>query len=317
MSGVLEVLLPMIGLTFLGVMAVRLEWIKATHYHGINDLVLKFLTPLYLFHVMSNQQLPEFFPWEVLVSFFGSSLSVFALSLWWNNQRAGIYYIRHSLLAFASSFGNLVAFGVPVILLTLGQEAMLTVSVVISVNTLIHLSAFLMTVEWQRQQDRSLWVKPLLIPFKSLSQVKNQPMLIAMGAGILVNQLPWEMPLALERMFSLIDQTVMPMSLMLVGFALMSTSNRRWSHTVSQVLGFKLILLPLLVWASASFLGLQGMVLHTLVLLAIVPAGVNTLNLAQQYQTAVADAAGIVFYSSMSSFVLLTLVVISIQQGWW
>ena len=123
---------------------------------ALTRFVFSVAIPALLFRQMSAiSQLPP--PdWRLLLVFFGSCLLVFALGRVIAHCAFRMDGTAQSVFALGGIFSNLVLLGVPLSRLTLGDEAIPAVSLILVFNALILWTLVSVSVEWAKSRSASV-----------------------------------------------------------------------------------------------------------------------------------------------------------------
>jgi malate permease and related proteins len=138
--------------------------------------------------------------------------------------------------------------------------------------------------------------------------VLRLPVLWAALLGVGVNLAGWTVPVGLERGVGLLGDAAIPLVLVLLGLQIERTGVRLPSGVNVVGAFLKLAVGPLVGYASAWLLGVRGLDLAVLTLLAAMPPAVNIFMLALEFGADADEVARTVIVSTLASVVSLTLV---------
>ena len=116
----------------------------------------------------------------------------------------------------------------------------------------------------------------------TLSTMLKNPLILACGAGILLNLLGFRFPAALEQVLHYLGSMALPLGLLCVGAALRIGVLSRGGHPLLVSTAFKLLLMPVLFTAAGYLSGLQGTPLLVMALLGALPTATSSYILARQ-----------------------------------
>jgi predicted permease len=261
---------------------------------ALTRFVFSVAIPALLFRQMSaisDLPAPD---WRLLIVFFGSCLLVFALG-----RVIGRYVFRmdgvsQSVFGLGGVFSNLVLLGVPLSRLTLGDEALPAVSLILVFNALILWTLVSVSVEWAKTRSASLSGLG-----KTARDVLTNPIIVGILAGTAFGFTGLTLPAVVDRTLALVAEAAAPLALVALGMGLATYPLKEgWRESVV-VCALKLVIQPLLVYLLARMIGLSPLQVQVVTLLAACPTGANVYLMARQFKTMEAPIA--------SSMVLSTL----------
>ncbi len=212
--------------------------------------------------------------------------------------------------AFAAVFGNSVQVGIPVALALFGEAGLGLHIALVSLHALVLLSVLTVLVELDIARARAQHDATAGLLRTLRTTVRNtvvHPVVLPVVAGGLWHATGWPLPGPLDETLQLLGTAVAPLCLVLIGITLAYTA----VATVRQAVGaallvtlLKLLLLPAAVLLVAHWgLGLDGLALKVVVMMAALPSGSNALIFAQRYRSQEAEATTGIVLSTLG-FVL-------------
>lgn len=137
------------------------------------------------------------------------------------------------------------------------------------------------------------------------------PGLVAVLIGFTLFAFSIELPVPISATLKMIGDTTTPLSMMFIGFILAQTEMgaimREWK--VFAISFIRLIVQPASVWLVLRLFGVEGMLLNIPVLIAAMPAAVNTAIIASKYGSDYQLAAKLIYISTLLSVVTIPIVV--------
>jgi malonate transporter len=204
-------------------------------------------------------------PWAFLFAFFVPVLVVVALIYAFERWRLkpGDAVTGPSVKAITAGFGNTLQVGVPV---AAGRSS----------------RSFRSTL---MQTVRNTVIHPVVLPVL---------------AGLTWNATGWPIPAVLDDVLQNLGTAVVPLCLTLIGMSLAYYGwPKSWSG-ISGLVSAKLLLIPAVVFGIAhGLLGLNGLPLAVVVMLAALPTGSNALIFAQRYRTMEAEVTAATVLSTV------------------
>ena len=226
-------------------------------------------------------------PWAFLFAFFVPVLVVVTLIYLFERWRLkpGDAVTAPSVKAITAGFGNTLQVGVPVAAGVFGEQGLAIHIAVVSLHSLTILTLLTALVELDVARGRSSR------SFRStLAQtVRNtviHPVVLPVLAGLTWNATGLPIPAVLDEVLLNLGTAVVPLCLTLIGMSLAYYGwPKSWSG-LSGLVSAKLLLIPAVVFGIAHWaLGLNGLPLAVIVMLAALPTGSNALIFAQRYRT--------------------------------
>ena len=306
---VISALLPVVLLIAIGFMAGRMGWVRAQATKDLSTLVFMVLTPALLFRTMSTVHVQELNFKPVLMYFVASAL-LFGLMLVWHGVSR-----RATVLALAATFSNTVMIGVPLIGLAYGQAGLIMLFTLISVHALVLLTFATLALELAvaRELAASAGVNRqhlLLTVFVAVRGSIMHPVSLPIIVGLAFAQTGLMIPALLDRPLQLLANAFGPMALVLVGITLAFV---RVGDHLRAALGLSLIknlAFPALVAVLSWSMGIDGLPLKVMIVVASLPIGANVFMFSQRYQVAEELVTASMAVSTMLALVTVSLVMI-------
>jgi predicted permease len=278
------------------------RWPKA-----VSDALAKFVfavaVPALLFSLMSDlSRLPPVDA-RLLVAFFGGCLVVFvlgrAIGLW----LFGLDGVQQSVFALGGIFANNVLLGVPIAKATLGEAAMPSVALVLVFNSLTLWTLVTVSVEWARHGEMSARGFG-----NTLRSVLTNPIVASVLVGTAFGLSGLPLPALVGTPLSLLGQSAIPLSLVVLGMGLAEYGIRAGWREASAITAIKLLVQPLVVWLLARLLGLPPVETQAVVLLAALSVGVNVYLMAREFDALQGPVATSMVMSTALSALTVPLV---------
>ena len=282
---VFSALAPVVVLIAVGLVAGRAGWVRAGAVKDLSNLVFLLLTPALLFRTMSKVQVQQL-DFRPVAAYFLAVLVIFAgtLAVAGFNRRAAV-------LALSTTFGNTVMIGTPLVSLAWGEAGLVTLFTLYTVHTTVLLTSATVVLELavMREAARDGDVPPRHPAATVFSAVRNSllhPVPLPIIAALLFAQTSLTLPPVIDRPMELMGNAFGPMSLLLVGLTLSTTAvGEHWRSGLA-LSAVKNLLHPLLVALAGWLLGLSGVPLAVMVVVASLPIGANVFLFSQRYQVA-------------------------------
>jgi predicted permease len=244
-----------------------------------SKFVFNVALPALLFRMMSGLAELGGVDLRVLGAFFGGCALVFVLGRWLAARLFGLDGAAQSIFALGGVFSNNVLLGVPLAQLTLGDEALPAVALVLVFNALTLWTLVTVSVEWARTGSFTL------AGFGSTARnVLTNPIVAAILAGTLFGFSGLELPGAVDAVLAALGRVAAPAALLVLGMGLAEYGVRQDWRQSAAICALKLAAHPLAVWGLAVALGLPAVELRAVVLLASLSVGANVYLMSVQFQ---------------------------------
>jgi hypothetical protein len=286
--------LPLYGLVATGYAIGSLpRWPRAWSTH-LSRAVFAIALPAMLFEMMSHRgELPAANP-IVLAAYFGSCLIVFVVGRLVARWRFKMDGVSQSVFALGGIFSNIVLTGLPVARVTLGDEAVPVVALLLVFNALTLWTLVSVSVEWSLHG--ALSARGI---GKTLLNVLRNPIILSIVSGALLGKSGYALPVALDHGLALIGDIAGPAALLVLGLELAGFAVREAWATTAALCALKLVLQPLVVWLLALALGLSALELRAAVLVASMSVGVNVYLMAVRFETLQGPVASSIVVSNV------------------
>jgi len=217
-----------------------------------------------------------------------------------------------SVRAITGSFGNAVQIGIPLAAALYGEAGLALHVTLVSLHALILLTILTALVELDlaRARRRAEPGGARLLGTLALT-AKNtvvHPVVLPVLAGLAWNASEFALPTFADEILATLGQAVVPLCLVLIGVSLAHYGVRGALRAAAVLSAVKLIVQPLAVLVFASFvLGLGGVSLAIVVMMAAVPVGSNALIFSQRYETLQAETSTAIVVSTLAFVVTAPL----------
>ena len=210
-----------------------------------------------------------------------------------------------SVRAITATFGNSVQIGIPLAAALFGESGLALHVTIVSLHALTLLTILTALVELdlahaQRRADPG--ASRLLGTLATTARhTIVHPVVLPVLAGLAWNASGAALPLFADEILATLGQAVVPLCLVLIGVSL-AHHGVRGALRGALVLSFvKLFLQPLAVLMFArGVLGIVGVPLAIVVLMAALPVGSNALIFAQRYETLPAETSTAIVVSTLA-----------------
>ena len=244
---------------------------------------------------------------RILLAFFLPTLAVMGLVYLFLRLRreAGSAPAAPSVRAITASFGNAVQVGIPLAAALYGEAGLALHITLVSLHALILLTVLTALVELdlaRAARDAAAGGQRLLRTLATTARnTVIHPVILPVLAGLAWNASGLAIPGFADEILATLGQAVVPLCLVLIGVSLALYGIKGAVQGAVALSLVKLIVQPLAVLALARFvLGLTGVPLAIVVLMAALPVGSNALIFAQRYQTLPGEVSTAIVLSTLA-----------------
>jgi predicted permease len=220
-------------------------------------------------------------------------------------QRAGAGAAEPSVRAITATFGNAVQIGIPLAAALFGEAGLALHLTVVGLHSLTLLTVLTALVELdlaRAQPGRGARGARLLRTLATTARnTVVHPVVLPVLAGLAWNASGAALPGIVDEILATLGQAVVPVCLVLIGVSLAHHGLRGALGAASLLSLLKLLVQPLAVLLFArAVLGLAGVPLAIVVMLAALPVGSNALIFAQRYRTLPAETNTAIVVSTLA-----------------
>ncbi|MFM8736549.1 MAG: AEC family transporter [Betaproteobacteria bacterium] len=275
---------------------------------AISTLAFYLLIPALLFRSMATVDLAHL-PWATLVAFFGPTLLwvmvVYGAQRWQQGRKrpSEHHAATPATRSMMCSFGNTLQVGLPLVASLFGDAGLAIHVAIISLHalTLLTLATILAEVDMARARHAvvggNLWgtVK------QTVRNTLIHPVILPVVAGLCWNLVGLPVPQPMDEALQLLASGVVPLCLVMIGLSLAHYGIEGYARVAVACTVGKMLVMPAVVLVGAHWgLGLSGLPLTVIVLVASLPTGSNALLFAQRYQTQVPQATATIVVGTVA-----------------
>ena len=287
-----------------GYVTASVGWFDQVAIRGLTRFVFDFAVPMLLLRTISTATLPDVIPWDYLASYYLGTFIILLSGLGITRLLWQRTFSQQVINAFSSSFSNTVLLGIPIILLTFGDRAVLPLFIIIGTHGIIMVPLFTIMLEMGKSGRAP--IKTVIV--RTSYGLFTNPLIIGLLSGLACNLFEITLWKPLDEMAKLLANSVTSCALFALGATLASfRKNIPWQE-VPMIVILKTILHPLVVWGLATLVfGVKEAIwIQVLVLLAAQPTGVNPFLFASRYNVGQLVSSGAAFISTIFSIFTLS-----------
>lgn len=297
---ILEVILPIFLVIFIGWVAGKNKVIEFEHRRSLVSFVTKVSLPLLLLDTTSRTPIKYFTNFRVLsitilgltILFFTTYL-IFRLFFKVNENKSAIS-------AITSSFPNATFMGIPILVKLYGESSIVIIIIFSIIANILLISSTIIIIESYKNND--------IHPFKHILNTLNTPMIIGSVIGLFLSCFNINLPNVIHSTFFLIGNTAPAIALFLIGFSI-SNSKLSMSKQVALMIFIKSIGAPLVFFGLLILFNIKGDVFKQLLLISAIPTATIGPILASQYRVYEIETNSVSIIGTILSIVTLGIII--------
>ncbi|QIK38513.1 AEC family transporter [Caldichromatium japonicum] len=302
MYAILSVTAPIFILIALAFVAVHARWIPREGALALGRYALLFALPALLFNTLSKRPLAELVVMDFLTVYAGTSLLVYGLGILIASLIRRSAPAANAFYGLGVSMSNSSYIGYPLVAQLLGEPALVAVVMAILTEVLLILPITLILAEFAQARAQG---GPWRTLGKVLWTVGMNPIVLAIGAGILFAAFDWRLPIALGRTLDMLAGSAAVVALFAIGGGLASQRVQGSVGPALAVAAGKLIGHPLVALGMLSLVPqLDPVLRQAALILAGLPMVTLYPLLAQRYGQGETAATALVLATLLAFFTL-------------
>lgn len=293
----LDPILPVFAIAAIGYVAGRSGFVALDQARMLNRVVMAIFLPLLLLDITINAPIDAFALDAVLV-YFGAELTTLALGFAVARFVFGLGRPESFLLGFAASFTNTVIYVFPLTKLIYGEDAILPVISVVTLDSTITFAFAVIMIQ-------------LLDPARGAAaatarSLARNPIIAAIVLGLLVNLTDVPVPPSVATFVAFNGVAMPPLALFALG-VVMSSIRFRPDAAVLTCAAINMLVFPLIVLAGLRLLAPAAPGADLYVFVAAGPAGAMAFNLALLHDVRPDRIGQLILGTSVATLVTLAL----------
>ena len=293
----INIMLILLVIVIVGYVAGKLEYMGGEVDRRLSNIIIDITCPALILSSTMGGTLPDR---SLILPLLGISLLTYALLTviaWTMPRLLTTREEEWGLVGFALMFGNVGFIGYPIVGAIFGHQAVFYAAILNVVNTLTIFTIGVMLIKGERQQ-------PLFQP----KVLVSSPMIAAYLAIIIVAFGIDNIPDVVSQPITLIGNITVPGALLIIGSSMSRLSLRTMlgSRIVYITTVFRLLIIPLLLYALFSLLGFETLVINNTLIIAMPVATYGTI-LCLRYNRDTTLITEIIFISTFFSVISIPL----------
>ncbi len=302
---IFETILPIFIISSIGYFIANRKYLSEAECDTISKFVFDYMLPLLLFMGTVKAKIPDNMEMGFLLSFYGSVLLVYFLSVVIAKTVFKYSAYEQSVFGMGASYSNATIIGIPVCIYALGEEALLPLFIIISIHNLILFTVGVVIAEYSKLSLSSFFHKFIEI----LKQLVTSPITGSLIAGGIINILDISIYPPLESAIDIMSKAAVPTALFILGTSLNKYKIRGNIKPAIAMVTLKILLFPFLVWVSAFHIfTIDPLWASTALLTSAMPVGISAYMFSRKYDACEAPITTGIFISTVASIFTLSLV---------
>lgn len=306
MLQIISYIAPIFGLIAVGWLAARSGYMSQGAGRAVTELAFKIAVPALLFRAMLRVGEVPASPFRLAAIYAASVITVWAVTALAARILLGRPAPDRPAFAMATTFGNGVMLGFPVMLAAFGPDAGTPLAILAVCDSILLWMLGILHMEIALRHGASLDVRALL---GVLRDVARNPLVVALVGGIAFRLSGLTLPEVPARLLDLLAQAGVPVALLGLGLSLASYEIKGEAPAIALITLVKLLVTPAVGLVIGTYLiGLPPVWAGVLVTFLAMPVGANAFLFASRYDRAVAPVSASVAVSTILAAVSVTLV---------
>ena len=314
MLDVVELVLPLFGLIFLGYIAGRLARIPFEGLSWMNFFIVYIALPALFYQLLSNTPVEQFSQVGFIAASILATFLIFCFVFLLARYRNKGNIPEATIQGLAGAYGNIGYLGPPLAIAAFGPAAGVPIALIFCFENAMHftLAPLLMAVDNKERQQAGKLARGILY------NIFTHPFILATIAGVMAAVFAFKPPAAIAGILDLLARSAGPCALFTMGVTAALRPLKRVPFELTYIVPVKLLLHPTLAYLLLIWLvpDLDPIWLYSAVLLATLPTATNVFVIAQQYQVWQERASSAVVISTLFAMLSVTGFLYMVQSGW-
>jgi len=311
---ILSIISPLIVVALLGFICTKSRWLSKEQLNALSQFTFSISIPAFLFYQMAKANFSEQISPQLFASFYLPVLCCYGVAwlisyFFYQNKQpvkqgnsAEKNGAASAVFALGASYSNNIIVGLPLLLAALGEQVLGIIFLIVTFHSaLLFALTNIIAAKFTSKPSSNAFKL-----FGFIKQTLNNPLIISILAGLMVNLSGITLPTFLQDSLALISKPAISLALFILGASLAFYQVRDSLTFISIACFSKLIVLPTLVFITSQYIfNLQPFVITVLVMLSACPTGVNAYIVAANHQQHEKTIAGTVVLSTLLSIITI------------
>ncbi|KZL21752.1 putative transporter YfdV [Pseudovibrio axinellae] len=275
---------------------------------NLSTFCISVLIPALIFRTLATSNLAGLNPWALWGTYYTALATSALLGGYTVRKLFGREARAACIGGFSAAFSNIALVGIPVITSALGQDALIPISLIISVHTPTVTLVFVLVMERAVVVDGYQEAKPFKeVVYGLLNTLLKSPLILAIILGLSWNFSGLELPTLLDGVLSPLAKAASPVALFSVGMTLLNYGIRGNIAIGSVLSMLKIVVMPALVLVLGAYVfQLEPLWVAVATLAAACPTGVVAYLYASKFGTGHAMSANSISLTTILSIITLS-----------
>ena len=247
---IFEVIFPVFLFLLLGFISVKIGLISKVQITALGAFVIKIALPALLLHALASKDLNEIWYPSYFFVYAGVSACLF-LSAFFIGQKVFKNSFSHaSVYSLGASMSNTGLLGAAILTLLMGNEAMIYISLIVIIESVLLVPSMLILAEIGQQQKADV----LTIFKNTLTTLFKNPLFLAVLIGMTCAIFHIQIPTTLNQVLTMLGQTAAPLALFIIGGGMVGLTIQSFNMQTLYLVMSKNICMPILVFLGLTYL---------------------------------------------------------------
>ena len=314
MAEIVSLALPFFGLIALGFAAPRFRPIPVEGLAWMNFFIVYVALPALFYVLLSRTPIEKLTNWTFIIGCTLGTYLAFSVAFVVGHIATRGDVARATIQGLGGAYGNIGYMGPGLAIAALGPEAAVPAALILCFDNTLHfiLAPSLMALAGEKQGATRLQIAREIIV-----KVVTHPFILATAAGVTAAALRFEPPGAVQTLLDYLYAAAAPCALFAMGVTVALSPRGTAPKVLGVLVPIKLVLHPLIIWLLLGWIGdFDPIWSYTAILFAALPTATNVFVIAQQYDSWVNSASGMILFSTLASVVTITSLLAAITSGW-
>lgn len=295
---------PLFFLIALGYLTTKCSLVTFEIGRGLAKFAFNIAIPCLLFLTIrkaSDLPAPD---WRIALAFFGACAALFCIAFFIGRRFFALRGDEDTIFGMSAIFSNNVQLGLPLAITLLGEQAIGSIALIVSLNVFLLWVVATAGVEMSRSSGTSL----VSTVFQGILRTLKTPVIVAICIGLLSTWAGLLLPDVIEKSLDLLAASATPVALFSVGVGLAQYKVTNDLKLTSTAVMLKLLVQPVLVYVFCMVFGLGRIETQAAVLLGALPVGVNVYIMSQEFGVVQGTTANALLITTVLSVVTVPTV---------
>ncbi len=297
---------PVIAIAIFGYIITNRSLLSQKEISSLSKFTFNYTIPILLFTSTAKSDIPENIEWSFLFSFYGAVSFIFILTTVLSKFQFKCPPSEQGVLAVSASYSNTTIVGIPICSYVLGDQSMLPLIIIISIQNLFIYSLGIIVSESENfslRKIRNSLSKVVVQLFKS-------PISLSMIMGLLFNILDIKLPVPVNDSLDLFSSSAIPLAIFILGASLNKLNAGKNFTLTIYLVALKNIALPLVVYTLTFIIfEINHLLAATATIAAAMPTGISAYVFSEKYQVCSSQVASCILMSSLFSLISVNVII--------